>query len=185
MAQSHLERCAHETIAVAALCQEQKVDLKHEHVDCNGQGDQEQCAGDKVVDPGAWRDTQVAQEIPELLDSRASNGGNDEQSNPLATTSQAQASSSKTQPNEPFVREGVAALIVKVGPGKGCESGEQDQWRIQEDQSTLCCNAVFYSSKSVSQLVALRTTIKKKKNSKISSEIVPKRTRSAASTEAW
>jgi len=153
VAQSHLERCAHESIAVTALGQEQEVDFEHKHIDCNGQGDQENCASDKVFDPSARCDAQVTQEIPELLDGRASNGGNDEQSNPLAATSQAQANSSKTEPDEPFVREGIVALIVKVGPGKGCKSCEQDQWRIQQDQSTLCRDAVLYYRKDISQLV--------------------------------
>lgn len=60
MAKSHLEGGTHEAIAVATVVEDQEVDLKHQHVDGHRDNNQADSARDKVVQPRARRDLEIA-----------------------------------------------------------------------------------------------------------------------------
>lgn len=144
MTKSHLEGSTHEAIAIATIVKDQEVDLKHQHVDGHRDNNQADSTRDKVVQPGARRDLEIAPEVPELINGRGSNGRNDKESNPLDTSRESKSNAGQEKPNEPIVREGIVALIVKVDPGKDSERGEQNQGRIQQDEATLSDQTVLW-----------------------------------------
>ena len=99
-----------------------------------------------MVQPGARRHPEIAPKVPELVNGRGSNGRNDKESNPFDTSGESKSHAGQEQPDEPVVRESVVALVMEVDPGKGCECGEQDQGRVQQDETTLSDQTILWQT---------------------------------------
>lgn len=120
------------------------MEFKHGHVKQNGDNDEAQGSGQKVSRPGARLDAQIPEEQPELEDSAHANGGDSEETDPLAGQDCAERKTGQGEPGPPlFGKRFLLVFVPKPDEQKGGECGEKDQWGIEEDVTRLSDEAVF------------------------------------------
>lgn len=133
-----LELRAHEPVAVARAAEDHEVDLEHAHVEEDGDDDQAECAGNKVAQPDARGDAEVAEEDPQLIDGAEADGGDSEEADPLAAEGRTERHTGHEEEDPPRLGEGLVLVFVgKADPEEDGERGEEDEGRVEEDVSGL------------------------------------------------
>lgn len=114
------------------------MNTEHGHVEGHGDDNETERTSEEVPDEQSGRNPKVAQEIPELLESTEADGCNGEETNPLATDDGTEGETCHDEPDPPVFSEClVVILIAEACPCEGCEGGEEDEWRIEEDMTGL------------------------------------------------
>jgi hypothetical protein len=141
-----LELGAHEPISFSRVAEDGEMNRKHRHVKSDGDTDKADPPRDEVTYEERNGDPQVAEEEPELDDGVDSDGGNGEESDPLARDDRSESESGQGEPDPPPAGErsdpssSIPLEVVLVGepdPEKDGEGGEEDQGRVEEDEPRL------------------------------------------------
>lgn len=70
-----LKLCAHKSITLARVGQNEEVDLEDKEIEQDGDHNETQSSSKKVADPKLGRDAYVAKKAPQLVDRTETNGG--------------------------------------------------------------------------------------------------------------
>ncbi len=150
--ESVLELRAHETVSLTRVTEDEEVDAEHGHVEDDGDEDEADCAGDEMPDEEPRRDAEVAEKIPELLESTETDSGNGEETDPLATDDGAERETGHDEPDPPRLGERLEVVLIAEGSPSECgESGEEDEGGIEEDVTGLGDQAILESDQEGGQ----------------------------------
>lgn len=86
--------------------------LEHEHIERNWYNDQADSPGDKVSHPESWRDSEIPQKQPKLVDGAEANRCDGEEADPFATQNGAQGQTSEDEPRPPGLGEWFVLIFV-------------------------------------------------------------------------
>ena len=142
--QGVLELRTHETVTLAGLVEDGKVNAKHGHVEDHWNEDETECASEEVLDKESRRDSEVAEQIPELLESTQTNSSDGEETDPLATDDGSKRETGHDKPDPPVFGERlVVVLVAESGPCESGEGGEEDEGGVEENVTRLRDHAIF------------------------------------------
>ena len=129
-----LELRAHEPIPISRILQNQKMNLEHGHVEHQRHNDQTDRPRHKMPHKQSRRHLQIAEQIPQLHEGAAANGGDGEEADPFAADHGAEGEPGEREPGPPGRREGlVPVLVTEAAPEEDGEGGEKDEWGVEED----------------------------------------------------
>lgn len=152
-----LEFGTHESVPFPTPVEHPKVDLKHAHVESDGDDDEAQGPSGKVSCPCARGDAHVPEQAPELPEDGKADGRDREEADPFARDDGAEAESGQEEVRPPCSGEcslAAAAGTTGTGGGGAVEGGETDekvggeggkeyQRGIEQNESGLGDEAVF------------------------------------------
>ncbi len=151
----------HESVSFARVTEDEEVKAKHRHVEDEGDQDKAQRTGDEMSEEQFGWDSEVAEEIPELLESAQPNGSDGEEADPLAAHDSAEGQSGHGKPNPPGLgKRLVVILVTESGPGESGKGGEEDERGVEEDVAGLSDHAVFEGDEKGGEKGGGDTTVK-------------------------
>lgn len=151
--ESRLELGAHEAVTVTGVDEANEVDGEHGEVEGGGNDDEAEDASEKVLGEGWDADVfGITEQDPELDEGQGANPGNGEETNPLDAAGNTETEAGHGEPEPPGEAEGLGwAELMLVGEaveGEGSEGGGGDEGGIEEDETSLGEETVFYTKGS-------------------------------------
>ena len=159
-----LEERAHLRISRTAVLENEEVEVKREEVDDDRNDDEtEDAESDVRGECRLWRplsarpsftvlqiqhttylcDSEVTKLVPEVLNRVDTNKRSAEHTDPLDTANATNRQTSHHQPEAPLGREGLLLLTVELRPAENSGEGEEEQHRVEQDESANGCVRVL------------------------------------------